>query len=300
MPDDYRQRDAAHAPSERIGSALAGQGPDATSTSGRLTHDNVAGTSVDSTEFLGAPKRLELFPVPVFSWRWQHAVDQKSELIQAIRQRQLSDPGMQKTNRNGWHSQKDLQQWPDPSIQALVHWVVSCTQATSVMWREGTDFHTFGPWRMNAWANVNPPGGYNAHHHHAHKNWHWSACYYVHLDEITSADLGGALVFEDRSTGLDRKSSESCRSHRIVPEEGQLIIFPSWLLHRVEPHRAAGDRISIAFNLHNPAIERSRLWQYRPPRLWRLFPHLMQKLAMWRGKPDLGLNAPPVGSDFIL
>jgi uncharacterized protein (TIGR02466 family) len=33
------------------------------------------------------------------------------------------------------------------------------------------------------------------------------------------------------------------------PKEGDLIMFPSWLRHYVEPSKSNEDRISIAFNL---------------------------------------------------
>jgi len=35
----------------------------------------------------------------------------------------------------------------------------------------------------------------------------------------------------------------------ITPEEGMLILFPSWLLHNTEPNTTDNERISISFNL---------------------------------------------------
>jgi Putative 2OG-Fe(II) oxygenase len=37
-----------------------------------------------------------------------------------------------------------------------------------------------------------------------------------------------------------------------APTAGHLLLFPSWLEHRVERFAGAGDRISIAFNATNP------------------------------------------------
>jgi len=245
-------------------------------------------------------ERLDLFPVPVMTWHWPEAADRKAEIIGAIRQRRDGDPGMKRTNRDGWHSHNDLPQWPEPAIQELVRWVGSCTQAASLEWRDGIDVSDFGPWRMTGWANVNPAGGYNVAHDHSQRNWHWSACFYVELGDISAENVGGALVFHERGTGLDIKSSEVRRSRRVVPKEGQLILFPSWLYHSVEPHSTEGERISIAFNLHNPALEKSRFWKYHPPLAWRIWPGLMARYAKWRGRPDRRLNAPPPGWDIIL
>lgn len=245
-------------------------------------------------------ERLDLFATPVMFFRWSDAEARKAEIVEAIRRRQATDPGIQRTNRNGWHSKTDLPAWPDPAIQALVQWVAGRAEVASLEWRARSEAPTFEAWRMDGWANVNPPGGYNALHHHAQRDWHWSACYYVHLGEISTADVGGRLVFEERGMGLDPKSAGDRRSCRVVPEEGQLIFFPAWLNHRVEPHAAGGDRISIAFNLHNPALERSRLWEHKPSWKWRLFPAVMREVAAWRGTRDETPGALPPGVDVTV
>jgi hypothetical protein len=37
-----------------------------------------------------------------------------------------------------------------------------------------------------------------------------------------------------------------------APGAGHLLMFPSWLEHRVEKFEGEGERISIAFNASNP------------------------------------------------
>ena len=39
---------------------------------------------------------------------------------------------------------------------------------------------------------------------------------------------------------------------RIKPEPGQIVLFPSWLAHSVDPWEGDGERISIALNLTAP------------------------------------------------
>jgi hypothetical protein len=39
---------------------------------------------------------------------------------------------------------------------------------------------------------------------------------------------------------------------RIKPVEGQIVLFPSWLSHSVEPWDGEEERISIALNLTAP------------------------------------------------
>jgi Putative 2OG-Fe(II) oxygenase len=37
-----------------------------------------------------------------------------------------------------------------------------------------------------------------------------------------------------------------------LPDAGHLLLFPSWLEHRVERFEGPGERISVAFNVCNP------------------------------------------------
>jgi uncharacterized protein (TIGR02466 family) len=243
--------------------------------------------------------RLDLFPVPVFRWAWARAAELKPALLAAIQQRRASDPGVVKSNRDGWHSDTDLPSWDDPSVQELVRWCAQCVEASTFNW-SGARPVPLGPWRMMGWANVNPPGGaHNISHTHAQKPWHWSACYYLELAGLSgTGDRGGALVLEERGTGLHLRGDDGpSRAHQIVPEEGELIIFPSWLYHRVEEHSGTGDRVTIAFNLHNSALERARLWEIYQRWWWRKFPSVMRRIAKWRASPDQSLDAAPEGSD---
>lgn len=36
---------------------------------------------------------------------------------------------------------------------------------------------------------------------------------------------------------------------KVPPEPGMIILFPSWLLHKVEPNRSDNERISLSFNI---------------------------------------------------
>lgn len=249
------------------------------------------------------PVKLELFPLPLFVWRWQEAAVRKPELVAAVAQRRATSAGIVRTNRNGWHSDTDLPAWQEPAIRDLVSWAARCVEEGSWQWREphsGPPPDFPGPWRVNGWANVNPPGGHNISHTHAQRNWHWSACYYVDLPGLAAEGTGGALVLEERGTGLKARGGNPwSRQHRYVPSEGELVVFPSWLYHRVEPHAGAADRMTIAFNFYHPALEPSRLWEHRPRWWWRRFPGLLRKIAAYRGTQDWSEGAAPLGYDVV-
>jgi uncharacterized protein (TIGR02466 family) len=102
----------------------------------------------------------------------------------------------------------------------------------------------------NMWANINPPGGYNQ--SHIHPNSLFSGAYYV-----KSQPNSGRLSVIDPRPGVQqcmppRKKEKLPRElwretyYDAVP--GRLIMFPSWLWHKVEPNQSNDIRISVSFN----------------------------------------------------
>ena len=239
------------------------------------------------------------------SFMWEAAAEHKAGLIEAVLEQRRRHPGITRTNiGGGWHSDVDLPRWPHPSIAALMSFVaasadkvVAATNDIEADWRHE-------PWIAHAWANVNPPGGAaNALHEHIQMNWHWSGCYYVQCDDLDDAPAArddaelGRLVFENRWHGLRLKHREPRPLNRYfhTPREGELVFFPAWQHHRVEPHRQPGDRISIAFNLHSRELERSRYWTFRPGRLQRQWPRVHDLINGLRGTRAHHADGAPPG-----
>jgi uncharacterized protein (TIGR02466 family) len=222
-----------------------------------------------------------------YAFTWNHASAHKQGLLEAIHERKRQSRGITRTNVGGWHSETDLPRWRHPSTAALMKFIVDCadravaaTNGVEPDWRRQ-------PWIAHAWANVNPPGGAaNSLHDHVSLNWHWSGCYYVQcdIDEDADGDLG-RLVFENRWHGLRLKEREphARECFHYAPKEGEVVFFPSWQHHRVEPHRQAGDRVSIAFNLFSPELERSRYWTHRPGSVARKAPAIYDLFNRLRG-----------------
>ena len=97
-----------------------------------------------------------------------------------------------------------------------------------------------------AWVNLLRNGAYNKVHNHPGAVW--SAVYYVSLGrpDKTIPD-NGLIEFMDPRPGNIHGGKE-----KIEPEDGLLIIFPSWLYHYVNPYQGEMERISIAFNICSP------------------------------------------------
>tara|TARA_B100000131_G_scaffold268871_1_gene267974 strand:- start:99 stop:650 length:552 start_codon:yes stop_codon:yes gene_type:complete len=108
------------------------------------------------------------------------------------------------------------------------------------------DFNSFN---IYAWVNVNGEGHSNNKHSHFTSDILISGVYYVKVPEdsgnIRFYDPRGELIHKT----LDWEYYHNYQYHYIKPKEGQMIFFPCWLEHDVEPNQSNDERVSIAFNV---------------------------------------------------
>ena len=153
------------------------------------------------------------------------------------------DPGVQKTNMNGWHSTTDMHLKPE--YQQLVQELYKMQE--EIYQEEWLDRR---PKLGNMWANINPPGGMNR--AHQHPNSLWSGVYYVKAPK----NCGHLKVDDPRSSAsmIRPKQKEGqlppgwYRETHYEAKDGRLIMFPSWLMHCVDPNESNEIRISVSFN----------------------------------------------------
>ncbi|HUR40734.1 MAG TPA: putative 2OG-Fe(II) oxygenase [Verrucomicrobiae bacterium] len=110
--------------------------------------------------------------------------------------------------------------------------------------------------RMNvdAWFHVTRPGGTFGLHNHPMASW--SGVYCVdngHDGEATSGELmfqhpaSTSNMFMDLAVAnLKAPWGIAPKSYLLKP--GQLVMFPSWVLHQVLPYQGPRERITVAFN----------------------------------------------------
>ena len=210
----------------------------------------------------GTLQLANLFETPLILDAVPDAAGLNAELKQAIDNRRASDPGVRKSNWNGWQSDVDMMAWGgDAATKLAEHFILLCNNFSAVV-----DPGAF-VWSVEMWANVSPPGASNE--AHVHPGVVWSAVYYVEDGCGGSADpaLGGELVlydprmpfvrmlpFDVRYRRPDGRASESQTAIR--PTAGQIVMFPPWLLHSVHPFHGQGERISIAMNALAVAVQR--------------------------------------------
>ena len=99
------------------------------------------------------------------------------------------------------------------------------------------------------WSVVNQKGSFNIQHNHP--NSYLSAVYYVRHPEKS----GNIRFFDPREQKnirypkINKYTDMSAAITEITPEEGDLLVFPSYLYHSVAENLSEYDRIVISFNV---------------------------------------------------
>lgn len=199
-------------------------------------------------ETLSQIKYEKLFSTPLFRFKLPRSKPFNTELLaEGDRLRAITD-GVSKSNRGGWHSPGNLFENESPCIQRLKSEAENAVLAATKKIGAKVDPTTLGL-KLFAWMNVAKPGGYNA--PHTHPGAHWSGVYYV-AQPVVDSGSSGKIEFMDPRTDLPSwrllQAPAFNAKKAIRPEPGELILFPSYLVHWVYPNESEDERVSIAFN----------------------------------------------------
>lgn len=174
--------------------------------------------------------------------------------------RERAGPGVIHSNDGGWQSATDFTSWCGSEGEALIDAVARMADSLTA-WFDGTSLQRFSfDWQVTAWANVSRRGAANNAHHHA--GGFWSAVFYAD-DGGSDETSGGAIEFLDPRGPLPMAHApelkiviDSCLTaglvERVYPRTGMLLLFPSWIVHRVTRYGGTGTRVSVAMNLARP------------------------------------------------
>ena len=194
------------------------------------------------------PEVSLFFPEPIFKYKFENYEDYNKDLKAYIYELQKeSSSGQIKSNRGGWHS-KNFTIKDKDSIQHKFALVVQKYILDS--------FHKLG-WKTKdqniqikeMWAIINKKDDFNV--IHTHPNCYLSAAYYVKA----SKDCGRFQV-ENPNIAKRYAYPEIAIQNELNVEvaginisEGDLLIFPSYLPHKVKKNESDEDRIVISFNV---------------------------------------------------
>ena len=102
---------------------------------------------------------------------------------------------------------------------------------------------------MRSWCVITEGSGYERWHMHPF-GW-MSGVYYVAVPDAVSAgtDRDGCLMLGLSDRVLSAETIAAIGHHLVRPRPGLLALFPSHSYHHTFPHRAAGKRICVAFDI---------------------------------------------------
>jgi uncharacterized protein (TIGR02466 family) len=197
------------------------------------------------------PDVHSLFAVPLLNFRLANADDLNRRLLTEIAGRRVSEPGVERSNRYGWHSDPDLFERKEPAHAELAREMRAMVEAATAKMLAETKAAQMGV-KLEGWINVSPTHALNA--PHEHPGSFWSGCYYVATprSEDETDRFSGAIEFLDGRGSLGGaariEASFTRGKFTVRPKAGTALLWPSFLRHWVHPNRAREDRVTAAFN----------------------------------------------------
>ena len=191
---------------------------------------------------------LKYFPLPIFRYKVENYGTFNKELKEYIyKLKEEDNEGIIRSNRGGWHS-KSFAVREKGSIQHRF------TQALSSYIFDAIKCYGWKciPERIvvsEMWAIINKPSDFNV--IHTHPNAYLSAAYYVKAPENA-----GKFVIEHPLSvarhsypAIEKKTEFNVKGAALNIEEGDLLLFPAYLPHKVNENKSDQDRIVISFNV---------------------------------------------------
>lgn len=195
-----------------------------------------------------ATKYEKLFSTPVLRFAVPEAETLNAALLREGARLRASSDGVSKSNRGGWHSEGNLFETDADCIQLLGSFARGAVFDANTRIGARADPASLDL-KLSGWMNANPKGAFNA--PHTHPGAHWSGVYYIAQPDVEVGN-SGMIEFIDPRSDLPNwrilKAPAFKLKKKLRPLAGEMILFPSYLVHWVYPNEADSERWSIAFN----------------------------------------------------
>lgn len=160
-------------------------------------------------------------------------------------------------NKTLFESSFDLFNWPENCVRQLRDFCFGHLFQTIGQLNGYAPEHIKNlRYACESWFHITRGGGYFGAHNHP--NHSWSGVYCVRHDGDDPATDSGKLTFINPNLAgnmyIDAATARLKPPYSTAPimlrlKPGQLILFPSWLLHEVMPYEGTSERITVAFNM---------------------------------------------------
>jgi len=160
-------------------------------------------------------------------------------------------------NLRVFESEFELFRWPDRCVQQLKEF---CWHQMMRMIGELNGYDTAMLGRMlissDSWFHITRRGGFFGLHNHPNASWSGVYCVDPGKHDADKPESGllsfvnpsvASALFMD-AANINLRGSYSYHIRHVRFEPGQLVVFPSWILHDVKPYEGEGERITVAFN----------------------------------------------------
>lgn len=190
----------------------------------------------------------KLFATPLLRYRVPGHEALNAALVEEGHRLRASSEGVRKSNRQGWHSEGNLFDETAEAFVTLRETAIAAVHDATRRIKAKTDPESLRL-KIFGWMNANPPGGFNA--PHTHPGAQWSGVYYVSQPDVDEGN-SGMIEFLDPRSDLPNWRLLGAAPFRgkkkLRPKPGEMILFPSYLVHWVYPNEADEERMSVAFN----------------------------------------------------
>lgn len=167
---------------------------------------------------------------------------QRNDIIkQILIARKLDPDGSADSNHGCWRTMYPCEDidWLLAEVEKLGREAAAFYSQEDPVYRN----HNKSVCKIAYWANINQPKSRNV--FHAHKPKHFSAVYY-----LQGKDTGGLrLINPANLLGDCNVKSPFVRDFTFIPNDGDLILWPAWVPHEVEPNYSDTERINLVFDL---------------------------------------------------
>ena len=188
---------------------------------------------------------VHIFSTPVWISALPDFEEHKESFLNSVRNFKEKNPqGEQKSNISGYHSPSTLQK--EEELRPLFEYVcgMAMTAINDLNFVESNIFIT------EAWVNFND-SRQCMNNEHVHGDV-FSGVFYLNAPpesgNFVISNPGLNRVW-DGCNLIKEKNQFTGEMMRIEPEEGSIILFPSYVPHSVETNNHDDERISISFNI---------------------------------------------------
>jgi len=186
-----------------------------------------------------------IYSTPIWQTEYPYFEENKAQFIQSIRDLKEKYPeGVNKSNLFGYHSPQNIHE-EETRIHPFLHYAGEIVMKAA----EDLGFIPIDVALTSVWFTINDSRQcMNAEHIHGDT---FSGVFYLKAPEGS-----GRLVLQNPGINrlwqglslVERKNQFTGEKISIAPVEGNIVMFPSYLPHWVEPNDHDDERISIYFN----------------------------------------------------